>query len=59
MYLEALISNIGLLTAYALTGKPYDKEPNFNKYPLAINDEFDTICIGDFCVSEKQWSTAG
>ena len=29
----ALISNIGLLTAEALTGEPNDKEPTFSEEP--------------------------
>ena len=46
----ALISNIGLLTAEALTGEPNDKEPTFNKETSPDNDEVDTILISDFCV---------
>ena len=35
----ALISNIGLLTAEALTGEPNEKEPTFNEEPSPDNDE--------------------
>ena len=35
----ALISNIGLLTAEALTGEPNEKESTFNKEPSPDNDE--------------------
>ena len=35
----ALISNIGLLKAEALTGEPNEKEPTFNKEPSPDNDE--------------------
>ena len=33
----ALISNIGLLTAEALTGEPNEEEPTFNKEPSPDN----------------------
>ena len=34
-----LISNIGLLTAEALTGESNEKYPTFNEYNLPDNDE--------------------
>ena len=49
----ALLSNIGLLTAEALTGEPNDIEPIFDEEPLPDNDEVETILIGNFCVFEK------
>ena len=55
----ALISNIGLLTVESLTGEPNNKEPNFDKEPSLINDEVETILIGDFCFFDNQWSTSG
>ena len=38
-----LISNIGLLTAEALTGEPNDKEYTYNKEPSPDNDEVTTL----------------
>ena len=49
----ALISNIGLPTAEALTVEANYKEPNSNKDPSPDNDEVKTILIGDLCVFEK------
>ena len=48
-----LVSNIGLLTADALTSEPNEKEPIFNKEPSTDNDEVKTILIGDLCVFDK------
>ena len=59
LYSVALISNIGLLTAEALTGEPNKKEPIFNKKTSHDNYEVETIFIGDFCVFDKKSSTAG
>ena len=39
LYSVALISNVGLLTAEALTGEPNEKEPTFNEEPSPDNDE--------------------
>ena len=49
----ALISNIGLLIAEALTGKPNEKETTFNEEPSPDDDEFETIFISDFYVFDK------
>ena len=54
-----MITNIGLLTAEALTGEPNKKYPTCNEEPLPDNDEFETILIGYIYFLTKQWSTAG
>ena len=41
----ALISNIGLLTAYALTGEPKEKDPTFNKEPSPNNGEVSSLVL--------------
>ena len=46
----ALISNIGLLTANALTGETNYKEPNFNKEHSPYNYEVENILLGYFCI---------
>ena len=46
----ALISDIGLLTAEAITGEPNEKKPTFNKENLPDNDEVKTILIGNFFI---------
>ena len=51
-----LIPNIGLITAYALTGEPNEKDPTFNKEHLTDNDEVDNILIGDSCVQQNSTS---
>ena len=45
-----LISNIGLLTAEALTGELNEKYPTFNEEPSPDNYKVETILIGYFCV---------
>ena len=49
----ALISNMGLLTAEALTGEPNEKDPTFDEEPSPDNDEVETILIGNFYVFDK------
>ena len=39
LYSVALISNVGILTAEALTGEPNEKETTFNESPSPDNDE--------------------
>ena len=56
----ALISNIGLLTANALTGETNYKEPNFNKEPLPNNYEVTALDLiphpnGDGAFNENGW----
>ena len=41
----ALISNIGLLTAEALTGEPNERDHTFNKEPSPDNDEFTALAL--------------
>ena len=53
LYSVALISNIVVLTAESISGEPNEKETTFNKEPLPINDEFQTILIRDFFVFDK------
>ena len=53
LYLLALISNISLLKAKALTDEPNEKSTTFNKKPSSDNDEVKTILISDFCVIDK------
>ena len=58
LYSVALISNIGLLKAEALTDKPNEKEPTFNEEPSPDNNEVKIMMIDDFYVFEQQCSTA-
>ena len=55
----ALISNIGLPTAEALTGEPNEKDPTFNKETLTDNYEVEKILIGYYVFMIKKWSTTG
>ena len=59
LFSVALISNIVLLKAEAITCEPNEKEPTFNKEPSPDNDEVKTILISDLCDFEKLLYTTG
>ena len=54
LFSVALISNIGLPTAEALTGEPNEKDLTFNKETLTDNDEVEKILIGYYVFMIKK-----